>query len=128
MYALTFPFLVETICHYLHLFSEQFHSAGASPSLLLNLQRQASVTSTCSQLSGLSSPDSAYTSIVNSRLFLNFKFQSLVTMVTVCVGVFNPYYYMSGLVGKPTIWFPNRSDTNQAVQSQKQARSLKFWS
>ena len=33
---------------------------------------------------------------------------------------------MSYLVGKPTMWFPNRSDTNQAVQSQKQARSLKF--
>ena len=25
-----------------------------------------------------------------------------------------------------TMWFQNRSDTNQAVQSQKQARSLKF--
>ena len=24
------------------------------------------------------------------------------------------------------MWFPNRSDTNQAVQSQKQAISLKF--
>ena len=24
------------------------------------------------------------------------------------------------------MWFPNMSDTNQAVQSQKQARSLKF--
>ena len=24
------------------------------------------------------------------------------------------------------MWFPNRSDRNQAVQSQKQARSLKF--
>ena len=34
--------------------------------------------------------------------------------------------YMSHLVGKPTMWFPNRSDTNQAVQAQKQARSLKF--
>ena len=34
---------------------------------------------------------------------------------------------MSRLVRKPTIWFPNRSDTNQAVQSQKHARSLKFW-
>ena len=33
---------------------------------------------------------------------------------------------MSRLVGKPTMWFPNRSDTNQAVQSQKQAGSLKF--
>ena len=24
------------------------------------------------------------------------------------------------------MWFPNRSDTNQAAQSQKQARNLKF--
>ena len=29
-------------------------------------------------------------------------------------------------MGKPTIWFPNRSDTNRPVQLQKQARSLKF--
>ena len=34
--------------------------------------------------------------------------------------------YMSRLVGKQTMWFPNRSDTNRSVQSQKQARSLKF--
>ena len=34
---------------------------------------------------------------------------------------------MSRLVGKPTMWFPNRSDTNRPVQSQKRARSLKFW-
>ena len=33
---------------------------------------------------------------------------------------------MSHLVRKPTMWFPNRSDTNRAVQSQKQVRSLKF--
>ena len=33
---------------------------------------------------------------------------------------------MSRLVGKPTMWFPNRSDTNRPVQSQKMARSLKF--
>ena len=33
---------------------------------------------------------------------------------------------MSCLVGKTTMWFSNGSDTNQAVQSQKQARSLKF--
>ena len=25
---------------------------------------------------------------------------------------------------KPTTWFPNRSDTNQAIQSQKQVKSL----
>ena len=35
---------------------------------------------------------------------------------------------LSRLVGKPTMWFPNRSDTNRPVQSQKRARSLKFWS
>ena len=29
-------------------------------------------------------------------------------------------------MGKPNSWFPNRSDTNRAAQSQKQARSLKF--
>ena len=34
---------------------------------------------------------------------------------------------MSRLVGKPTMWFPNRSDTNQAVQAQKMARDWKFW-
>ena len=34
--------------------------------------------------------------------------------------------YLSHLVGNSTMWFPNRSDKNQAAQSQKQARSLKF--
>ena len=29
-------------------------------------------------------------------------------------------------MGKPTKWFPNRSDTNGPVQAQKRARSLKF--
>ena len=33
---------------------------------------------------------------------------------------------MSRLVGKPTMWFPNRSDTNRPVQAQKRAGSLKF--
>ena len=37
-------------------------------------------------------------------------------------------YYLSRLVGKPTMWFLTRSDTNRPVQAQKQARSLKFWS
>ena len=32
---------------------------------------------------------------------------------------------MSRLVGKQTMWFPNRSDTNRAVQAQERARSLK---
>ena len=30
-------------------------------------------------------------------------------------------------MGKPTMWFPNRYDTNRPVQAQKRARSLKFW-
>ena len=34
--------------------------------------------------------------------------------------------YMSRLVGKPTMWFSNRSDTNRPVQAQKRAKSLKF--
>ena len=49
-------------------------------------------------------------------------------------GVFNTRTFYPGITttieppcGKPTMWFPNRSDTNQAAQSQKQARSLKFW-
>ena len=29
-------------------------------------------------------------------------------------------------MGKPTIWFPTWSDTNQAVQLQKMARGYKF--
>ena len=29
-------------------------------------------------------------------------------------------------MGKPTEWFPNRSDKNRPVQAQKIARSLKF--
>ena len=36
--------------------------------------------------------------------------------------------YLSRLVGKPTMWFPNRFDTNRPVQLKKQARNLKFWS
>ena len=34
--------------------------------------------------------------------------------------------YMSRFMRKPTMWFPNRSDTNWTVLSQKMARSLKF--
>ena len=34
--------------------------------------------------------------------------------------------YLSHLVGKPSMWFLNRSDTNQAVHAQKVARGLKF--
>ena len=34
--------------------------------------------------------------------------------------------HLSHIVGKPTMSFPTRSDTNRPVQSQKSARSLKF--
>ena len=34
---------------------------------------------------------------------------------------------MSQLVGKPTMWFPNRSDAYGSVQAQKMARGWKFW-
>ena len=34
---------------------------------------------------------------------------------------------MSLCMRKPTIWVPTRSDTNCAVQAQKQARGWKFW-
>ena len=36
-------------------------------------------------------------------------------------------YSMSRLVGKPTMWHPNRSDTNRAVQTPKMVRDWKFW-
>ena len=45
----------------------------------------------------------------------------------VMVKLGNPVRHLSRLVGKPTMWFPNRYDTNWSVQAQKKARSLKFW-
>ena len=36
------------------------------------------------------------------------------------------FLYLSCLMGKPTMWFLNRSDTNQAVQAQKNARDWKY--
>ena len=35
--------------------------------------------------------------------------------------------YSSRLVGKPTMWFPNRSGTNRSVQAYKMARDWKCW-
>ena len=46
-------------------------------------------------------------------------------IITSCISQYVPY--LSRLVGKPTMWFSNRFDTNRAVQAQNQARSLKFW-
>ena len=36
------------------------------------------------------------------------------------------YIHLGRLVEKPTMWFPQRSDTNRPLQLQKQAGSLKF--
>ena len=38
----------------------------------------------------------------------------------------NTHYYLSHVMRKPTIWFPNRSDTNRAAQAQKMTRCLKL--
>ena len=35
-------------------------------------------------------------------------------------------WHLSSVMRKPTIWFPNRSNTNQAVQAQQMARCWKF--
>ena len=53
---------------------------------------------------------------------------SWITFVTISVFKHKiPGYKLSRLVGKPTMWFPNRSDTNRNVQSEKMARGLNFW-
>ena len=43
--------------------------------------------------------------------------------VSKCCTIFT----VSRLVGQPTMWLLNRSDTNQAILSQKIARDWKFW-
>ena len=52
-------------------------------------------------------------------------FSQVGTDVLLLIHLIQPHY-KSHLVGKPTMWFPNRSDTTRPVQAQKQARSLKF--
>ena len=55
---------------------------------------------------------------------------TVVSMKVIDVDVLQKTYaskYLSLCMRKPTIWVPTRSDTNWAVQSQKQARGLKFW-
>ena len=46
-----------------------------------------------------------------------------------CIFFFSFFFlsYKSLCLRKPTIWFPTRSDTNRAVQSQKMVRGWKFW-
>ena len=49
--------------------------------------------------------------------------QVLIIPSTTTIG----YLLFSRLMGKQTIWFSNRSDTNRAVQAQKMASGWKFW-
>ena len=52
-------------------------------------------------------------------------FIKLLTCLSDCLELFlSVSSNMSRLVGKPTMWFPNGSDTNQAVQSHKQILEL----
>ena len=50
-------------------------------------------------------------------------------MITVRAAVCRRHSYrnLSRIVGKQTMWFPDRSDTNRPVQDNNRARSLKFW-
>ena len=59
--------------------------------------------------------------------FHNIKAEFKGYMLYVCVSmVCNHIQHMSHVMRKPTFWFSNWSDTNQAVQLQKMARGLKF--
>ena len=70
-------------------------------------------------------PDTKYSNFVSDELLLPY----LAGKSQRQSGTYHSWHlYLSHLVGKPTMWFPNRSDTNRAVQAQKRARSLKFWS
>ena len=53
--------------------------------------------------------------------------QAITTLVEQFYNIQYPCKYLSRLLGKPTMWFLNRSHTNRSVQPQKTARSLKFW-
>ena len=67
------------------------------------------------------SPDLLQVIQSSSNKFLSSLFQQDYYIVS-----FIFFIHLSRLVGKPTMWFPNRSDTNRPVQAQKRARSLKF--
>ena len=58
--------------------------------------------------------------------FSSVRNEDMILMMQILISYNTFTNNMSRLVGKPTMWFPNRSDTNQAVQSQKTARSMKF--
>ena len=63
--------------------------------------------------------------------YLYFQYQVRVVLVTYISNIDyyarEPCHDLSHIIRKPTMWFLNRSDTNQAVQAQKMVRGLKFW-
>ena len=59
--------------------------------------------------------------LVNKQFYLEHASEKLLRKLRHDVSL-----HLSRLVGKPTMWFPNRSDTIRPVQAQKRARSLKF--
>ena len=70
----------------------------------------------------------------NSKLKWDFMQKKILRKVYLfsseCLKFLNLYHghlKMSLCVRKPTIWVHTRSDTNQAVQSQKKVRGWKFW-
>ena len=83
----------------------------------------------CTGLSGWAAPLSLFIMQITQTLgWFNHDFAYIVDLFVATEAVVVIGCHMSRLVGKPTMWFPNRSDTNRPVQSQKRARSLKFWS
>ena len=84
---------------------------------LLNVKHDRTRTIYCSSLIQTLNKLYACNSIIESLKLLHIHKYYL---------VFNRRDDMSRLLGKPTMWFPNRSNTNRPVQAQKWARSLKF--
>ena len=64
-------------------------------------------------------------------LYFQDQYQVRVVLVTFISNIDyyarEPCHDLSHIIRKPTMWFLNRSDTNQAVQAQKMVRGLKFW-
>ena len=93
---------------------------------LFSVLVQVDLCQTCSETTLLVFPRGG--SLVNTWLCLNMTEKLTIERHKPQFTNIRKPTHMSRLVGKPTMWFSNRSDTNRPVQSQKQARRLKFWS
>ena len=67
-------------------------------------------------------------------VLLKQTFMSVCTNVLCCFFLFKVFSIYEHFVNekslrmrKPTMWFPNRTDTDQAIQAQKMTRGGKFW-